>query len=360
MAAFPTRLVPSDDDIQDRVFHFRYSCAKDMYERVSSASTRRNTGWRNLTFGEPRMYRHEDADAMCTFLARQEDQDTSSIAWKIDMEGTGVHGKSLDFRAESHATGEAKVIWKIVCGDNSQTIDAADLRSMVTVDVLGYSSVTIVAEIHGGAWKDAHLFKQSLVDTDTYPFEAKLHMEPAYTMVYRLTTLEKQMQLFQLRYFCDSDAYHRKSSGANIEGLLNGLFQSEGAQREVDEGMVYWAREEGRDEAVYRWKIDLTDSGMCVQKMALMAKCKKYKDAQVIWKIYADDKSVTHQGEYLYKTRSINMKRSRVIVLEATVSGGSGPTAWRQAQLFRQKIGAKEHVFDCKLYLLEDKEDKEE
>ncbi|XP_067667164.1 uncharacterized protein [Haliotis asinina] len=360
LPAFTTRLVPSHDDIQDRVFHFRYSCAKDMYERVSSATTRRNTGWRNLTYGEPQMYRHEDPDAMCAFLARQEDQDTSSIAWKIDLEGTGVHGKSLELRAVSHATGDAKVTWKVVCGDKSQTLDAADLLSTFTVDVQGYSSITIIAEIHGGTWNDAHLFKQSFVDTDTYPFEAKLLMDSAYTMVYRLTTLEKKMQLFQLRYFCDQDTYHRKSSGTDIKGLLNGLYQSEGAQREVDEGMVFWARKEDRNEAVYRWKIDLTDSGMCVQKMALMAKCKKYGDAQVVWKINADDKSVTHQGEYLYKTRSINMKRSQVIVLEATVSGGSGTTSWRQAQLFRQKVGAKERVFDCKLYLLKDKEDEEE
>jgi peptide-N4-(N-acetyl-beta-glucosaminyl)asparagine amidase len=72
-------------ETERKVFHLRYSCASDKYERIGDGSE--IWGWDSCLYEVENVFRKEEQDWKMVYLARTEGSSSASIKWKFDFRG---------------------------------------------------------------------------------------------------------------------------------------------------------------------------------------------------------------------------------------------------------------------------------
>ena len=81
---------PTAEELEAKVLHVTYSCAKDEYTRPSSTATS-SPGFQASTNKCENIMRKEEHDWKMIYLARTEGSNSAEIAWKFDFHGNLKH-----------------------------------------------------------------------------------------------------------------------------------------------------------------------------------------------------------------------------------------------------------------------------
>ena len=76
----------TDEEKKSKVFHVRYSCAKDEYIRVSS-QMKADKSFASCVHKMQDVFRKEEHDWKMVYLARSEGAPTAAMSWKFDFTG---------------------------------------------------------------------------------------------------------------------------------------------------------------------------------------------------------------------------------------------------------------------------------
>lgn len=113
-------------EIAQRYFHVKYSCAKDKYVRVSDKDCE-NEGWSSCTYDCSNIFRKVETDWKMVYLARTEGSDASAISWKFDFNDCGLAIETLKIYLNCKTFESGKVKWTI-------SSDACPAISKVSLD----------------------------------------------------------------------------------------------------------------------------------------------------------------------------------------------------------------------------------
>ena len=76
---------PTKEEIQAKLLHVTYSCAKDEYIRHSANTTAQR--FQTFTNKLENIFRKEEHDWKMVYLARTEGSSSAEIEWKFDFKG---------------------------------------------------------------------------------------------------------------------------------------------------------------------------------------------------------------------------------------------------------------------------------
>ncbi|XP_064620227.1 peptide-N(4)-(N-acetyl-beta-glucosaminyl)asparagine amidase-like [Lineus longissimus] len=157
-----------------KVFHLRYCCASDKYERIGDGSEM--MGWDSCLFEVENVFRKEEHDWKMVYLARTEGSAAASIKWKFDFRESGLVVDHVTIKACS-ATYESGTIRWTLCSDASCVM--LDGSSQIdTMDLSGSDVLTLTADMSGGngdvAWQHTQLFRQGTEETAVHPLELRI------------------------------------------------------------------------------------------------------------------------------------------------------------------------------------------
>jgi peptide-N4-(N-acetyl-beta-glucosaminyl)asparagine amidase len=179
-----------------REWRLRYSAQRDGYfEQGASAPT--VAGWQYGAFACEHMQRAVELDWNMVYLARARDATAAAIEWRFAAApGWRIVGGRALLTHSLHADG-ARVRWRLSRdrgaswrGLAAPTDVAVNLdRALAAVDARGARSdvestdgcaeLWLRAELSGGTWQSAQLFRQSRSEVDAYLFELALQLAPA-------------------------------------------------------------------------------------------------------------------------------------------------------------------------------------
>lgn len=168
----------TEEEVAQKYFHVKYSCALDKYIRVSDGC-RESESWSTCAFVHENIFRKVETDWKFVYLARTEDSATSVISWKFTFNSSGltIHTLKVYFKSATFESGRVK--W-IISSDTNPDIFKTYLNndiSLHTDDFKGCSDLIISAELSEGsgkeAWQHTQLFRQSIDSTD-FPFEVRI------------------------------------------------------------------------------------------------------------------------------------------------------------------------------------------
>lgn len=150
----------NDEEKRAKSFTFRYSCARDSYERINSPAI---SGWSSLVFSATNIFRKVEPDHKQAYLARTEDSATGELQFSFDFTDSRIKSIDLKFDTKTYESGAVQVEFinandKVT--DKDQLINASKFR--------------LSARLSGGkgdvAWQHAQVFRQSLNDAE-FPFQ---------------------------------------------------------------------------------------------------------------------------------------------------------------------------------------------
>lgn len=171
----------------------------------------------------------------------------------------------------------------------------------------------------------------------------KKQARPSLKNVIVPTEKEKEKKCIELKYSCAKDLYLRGNE--KIVEYVSLVFEAENIMRKVeyDWGMVYLARLETSKHSKITWKIDLSSCGMRVDSVDIEVHSACYENGIVAWELCGDDEQMVKLTSGKHQTVT-ELSNSKVLLLTAMLSQGSGKHAWQHTQLFRQKRFPKSGV----------------
>lgn len=165
-------------------------------------------------------------------------------------------------------------------------------------------------------------------------------------MVLRPSEKELADGMFSLEYNCAKDEYKRGDQA--IRGWDSFASKARNIRRLEDdaEGVAYLCREDGEVSGELCWSFDFGRAHVKNIEFRLDG-IKKREDGEVMAMICCGDmcRKVPESGELEVET----LEGSRMDV-KVSFSGGTGPTPWHQAQLFRTALRSEDCCFRVKAY----------
>lgn len=151
---------------------------------------------------------------------------------------------------------------------------------------------------------------------------------------------------FELKYSTAIDKYiHGNSIHVGWKSGVysyNSLFRKE----ELDWKNVYLCREEYSEKSTIEWRFDFSSSGLVVQDVKLVYTTALFNTGQVEWKLIGNNLTVNLPTvENIKEVVFDQMNGADFVTLNASLSGGSGDTAWQHSQIFRQSINDQDYPF---------------
>jgi len=154
------------------------------------------------------------------------------------------------------------------------------------------------------------------------------------------TDREVESGILELRYSCVKDEYLRVYDNETvIRGWQNLVFHAESVFRkeELDWKMTYLARLEGAEVGKVVWQFDVGSRKLCIDHVEVLVASTCFETGRVQWTL-----SDTRNHRVIISTGCREVfdvfSGSTELQLTAELSGGSGPSAWQHAQLFRQSL----------------------
>ncbi|XP_055942127.1 peptide-N(4)-(N-acetyl-beta-glucosaminyl)asparagine amidase-like isoform X2 [Argiope bruennichi] len=164
------------EEIKQKYFHIKYSCALDKYMRVSSLSVQ-TEDWKSFTFSHANMFRKVEKDWKVSYLAHAEGFSRGSVAWKFDFRDTNLVISTVKLNLHSRTFNSGTIKWLLFPNseDDKITKYSPEVCPLETTDLKGNTNFILKAELTGGdSWQHAQLFRQSL-DSTAFPFEVEIH-----------------------------------------------------------------------------------------------------------------------------------------------------------------------------------------
>jgi len=151
---------------------------------------------------------------------------------------------------------------------------------------------------------------------------------------------------FELKYSTATDKYIHGNSIHN--GWKSGVYSYSSLFRkeELDWKNVYLCREEYCEESTIEWRFDFSSSGLVIKDVKLIYTTALFNTGQVEWKLIGNNLTVNLPTiENIKEVIVDQMEGADFVTLNATLSGGSGDSAWQHSQIFRQSIKDQDYPF---------------
>lgn len=151
---------------------------------------------------------------------------------------------------------------------------------------------------------------------------------------------------FELKYSTAIDKYIHGNS--THKGWKSGVYSYSSLFRkeELDWKNVYLCREEHCEKSTIEWRFDFSSSGLVIQDIKLIYTTALFNTGQVEWKLIGNNLTVNLPTiENIKEVIVDQMEGADFVTLNATLSGGSGDTAWQHSQIFRQSIKDQDYPF---------------
>jgi len=151
---------------------------------------------------------------------------------------------------------------------------------------------------------------------------------------------------FELKYSTAIDKYIHGNS--IHKGWKSGVYSYSSLFRkeELDWKNVYLCREEHCEKSTIEWQFDFSSSGLVIQDVKLIYTTALFHTGQVEWKMIGNNLTVNLPTiENIKEVIVDQMEGADFVTLNATLSGGSGDSAWQHSQIFRQSIKDQDYPF---------------
>lgn len=153
-----------DQEKQSKQFNVRYSCAKNLYERlVGSTVIDSSSDWKNWAFHSENIFRKVEHDHKTAYLSRTEESLTGALQLKFDFTSLTINSIDLKFETKTFENGDVAL----------EFLDSLD-RVVSKEQLAGSSKFSIRVRLSGGkgdcAWQHAQVFRQTLASND-FPFQ---------------------------------------------------------------------------------------------------------------------------------------------------------------------------------------------
>ncbi|KAK3097658.1 hypothetical protein FSP39_011805 [Pinctada imbricata] len=160
----------ADEEKKSKLFHLKYSCAKDEYTRVSSGKATEKKFIKYLHKVQ-NVFRKEEHDWKMVYLARTEGSPAAAVSWKFDF--TGMTVDRVEVRASSCTYENGVISWRLCSKDKCVMLNGGD--DLKSYDDLEWAEdMTLTAMLSGGkgdvAWQHTQLFRQKMDDTRKLSF----------------------------------------------------------------------------------------------------------------------------------------------------------------------------------------------
>ncbi|XP_024086209.1 peptide-N(4)-(N-acetyl-beta-glucosaminyl)asparagine amidase isoform X2 [Cimex lectularius] len=101
------------------------------------------------------------------------------------------------------------------------------------------------------------------------------------------TPLEVDRKIMEIKYNCSMDVYKRSVTDESFNGWENFVFSYGNIFRKVESDWMksYLAREENSDKGKISWKIDVSGSGLFIDKVVIKCSYLALEDAEVVWSV---------------------------------------------------------------------------
>ncbi|XP_039758974.1 peptide-N(4)-(N-acetyl-beta-glucosaminyl)asparagine amidase isoform X2 [Pararge aegeria] len=156
----------------------RYYTGPDEY-RISRDGTETETveKWANGVFEMKNVFRKVELDWQQVYLAREEDETSGSISWRLSAKGERLSFNALSVKATTAVYETGRVDWTIQFDDEEPV--PAQINNTTLSFSRWFTSATLSARLSGGAgdvgWQQAQLFRQPLADpSSTLTIQATL------------------------------------------------------------------------------------------------------------------------------------------------------------------------------------------
>jgi len=157
---------------------------------------------------------------------------------------------------------------------------------------------------------------------------------------------------FELKY---STAFDKYIHGNSIhEGWKSGVYSYSSIFRkeELDWKTVYLCREENCEKSTIEWRFDFSSTGLVVQDIKLIYTTALFNTGEVEWKLIGNNATVNLPTiENIKEVIVDQIKGSDFVTLNASLTGGSGDSAWQHSQIFRQSIKDQDYPFHIVIIL---------
>jgi len=194
----PYTFVPTEGEINTKIFRVCYCCASDKYFRGSNTEAFLQ-GWKsgaaevNSVF---RKYEHDWTTVMLFLLQRGKKEDdltalqkgnaylarlqgctSGQVAWEMDFTSSGLVIDSVTITARVTTTETGQVDWKVEGDDeNMENLALSNSQECLTTTALsGSKSLKLTATLSGGkgdvAWQQAQLFTQPIDSENDFTFD---------------------------------------------------------------------------------------------------------------------------------------------------------------------------------------------
>ncbi|KAK7887237.1 hypothetical protein WMY93_026858 [Mugilogobius chulae] len=151
---------PTDKERRDRQMHVRYTTSTDKYCRLSD-NNNVTDGWKSCMQQAVTVMKHEEHDWRMVYLCRERNADKGFVKWKFNTAPATI--QSVDVMAKSETFHNGRVSWKIQSRGNNNEF-AGDGKKHNFPVVAGATDFVIAAEVSGGVWEHAQLFRQGFDD----------------------------------------------------------------------------------------------------------------------------------------------------------------------------------------------------
>lgn len=157
----------TDQEKKLKQFNIRYSCAKNVYERlVSSSINDSNDDWSSWAYLSEYIFRKIEHDHKMAYLSRTEDSVSGMMQFKFDFGGEKIKSFDLKLDTKTFESGIADIVF----------LDSSD-KVIERSEAICADKFSIRIILTGGkgdcAWQHAQVFRQSL-DSPDFPFQLSI------------------------------------------------------------------------------------------------------------------------------------------------------------------------------------------
>lgn len=164
----------TEEERKSKVFHVKYSCAKDEYIRVSKNSEVIKP-FSSCANKQQNVFRKEERDWKMAYLARTEGSSSAEISWKFDFSGMEID--KIEICTSSQTFENGVISWRL-CSKNQCAMLTGDPEVKTYSELSGEDEMTLTAILSGGkgevAWQHTQMFRQKIDDTNFHPLDVKV------------------------------------------------------------------------------------------------------------------------------------------------------------------------------------------
>lgn len=164
----------TEEERRSKVFHVKYSCAKDEYIRVSKNSEVIKP-FSSCVNKQQNVFRKEERDWKMAYLARTDGSSSAEISWKFDFSGMEID--KIEICTSSQTFENGVISWRL-CSKNQCAMLTGDPEVKTYSELSGEDEMTLTAMLSGGkgevAWQHTQMFRQKIDDTNFHPLDVKV------------------------------------------------------------------------------------------------------------------------------------------------------------------------------------------